>query len=396
LRLQLSSWFRGDRTDQVRIAVGLVAGLLHVVQAVLFTVVGFRVLAMASAVAVGIFLVMIWLVTVGRGRLATWLALTEMLLHMTSMVIVFGLGSGYWIYLVLIAGGTHLAFRPTERIDRLITTLVPVGMAALLFLVCHDRAPLIALEARWVTGLALLNVAGAFVAQIGTVSYAAAAVDRAETRAEHERQRSEKLLLNILPAAIAARLKDGPATISDSFAAVTVLFADLVGFTTLSAKLSTEQLIVLLNEIFSSFDALAEQHGLEKIKTIGDAYMVVGGIPEARADHALAVARMALAMREAIAARPLGPEGKLDLRIGIHSGPVVAGVIGTRKFSYDLWGDTVNTASRMESHSEPGRIQVSGATFALLESRFSFEERGEIQVKGKGAMRTYFLTGTRA
>ena len=217
--------------------------------------------------------------------------------------------------------------------------------------------------------------------------------DRAERRANRERERSENLLLNILPGPIAARLKDGPVTIADSFDSVTVLFADLVGFTSLSARIPTSELITLLNEVFSSFDALAEKHGLEKIKTIGDAYMLVGGVPTERRDHAEAVAAMALEMIEVIARRSAEAGEKLGVRIGIHSGPVVAGVIGTRKFSYDLWGDTVNTASRMESHGEPGRIQLSEATRTLLGAKFALRERGVIVIKGKGEMRTWFLEG---
>src|SRR3989442_14751876 len=155
--------------------------------------------------------------------------------------------------------------------------------------------------------------------------------------------------------------------------------------------MSAQNVVAMLNDVFSEFDRLAEQHGLEKIKTIGDAYMVVGGLPAPRRDHADAVAEMALQMQEALDAYAVRAGTRFALRIGIHSGPVVAGVIGRRKFSYDLWGDTVNTASRMESHGEPGRIQVSEATRLLLGSGFRLVERGTIAVKGKGDMRTSFL-----
>jgi adenylate cyclase len=213
-----------------------------------------------------------------------------------------------------------------------------------------------------------------------------------------EQEKSERLLLNILPAPIADRLKQGEQTIADSFAEVTVLFADIVNFTELSASLAPRELVELLNQIFSTFDCLVEQHGLEKIKTIGDAYLVVGGLPISRADHAAAVAKMALDMQQAMARLVLPAAqveiGKvLQMRIGIHTGAVQAGVIGTRKFTYDLWGDTVNTASRMESHGLPGRIQVSSTTYELLKENYAFEARGTIQVKGKGEMITYFLTG---
>jgi adenylate cyclase len=206
-----------------------------------------------------------------------------------------------------------------------------------------------------------------------------------------EQAKSEKLLLNILPSAIADRLKVSQQPIADGFAEATVLFADLVGFTELSGRVSPQELVGRLNAIFSQFDALMEQHGLEKIKTIGDAYMVVGGLPTPRRDHARAVALAALDMQDAIAAINQTTGEALSMRIGINSGPVVAGVIGIKKFTYDLWGDTVNIASRMESHGAPGQVQVSAATYALLKDNFEFEARGPIIIKGKGEMLTYWL-----
>jgi class 3 adenylate cyclase len=206
-----------------------------------------------------------------------------------------------------------------------------------------------------------------------------------------EQERSERLLLNVLPASIAARLKQTDGVIADAFDEVTVLFADLVDFTRRSQQITPQQVVQALNELFSVFDQLAQQRGLEKIKTIGDAYMVVGGLPDPRPDHAQAVADMALAMREEVARRS-DPSGRpLAVRIGIDTGPVVAGVIGTSKFSYDLWGDTVNTASRMESDGVAGCIQVTARTYKRLRAGYRFERQEPIQVKGKGEMVTYFL-----
>jgi class 3 adenylate cyclase len=208
-----------------------------------------------------------------------------------------------------------------------------------------------------------------------------------------EREKSERLLLNVLPGSIAARLKQTEGVIADDFPEVTVLFADIVDFTRRSERITPEQVVEVLNDLFSAFDRLTRQRGLEKIKTIGDAYMVVGGLPEQRPDHAEAVAEMALAMLEEVAARS-DPSGQpLQVRIGIDTGPVVAGVIGTSRFSYDLWGDTVNTASRMESHGVPGCIQVTGRTYRRLCDRYRFQRRGPIPVKGKGDIVTYFLVG---
>jgi class 3 adenylate cyclase len=220
-----------------------------------------------------------------------------------------------------------------------------------------------------------------------------AALEKSLADLEAEKEKSERLLLNILPAEIAERLKNGGGTIADHFDSVSVLFADLAGFTEFSQRAEAGGLVAMLDEVFSAFDALALEHGVEKIKTIGDAYMAVAGLPVRRPDHARAAALMALGMQERMAdlaaQRGLG----LRLRIGIHSGSVVAGVIGRHKFSYDLWGDTVNTASRMESHGEVGRVHVAQPTRDLLADSFRFTERGEVTVKGMGTMRTYFLDG---
>lgn len=201
---------------------------------------------------------------------------------------------------------------------------------------------------------------------------------------------NQRLLLNVLPASIAEKLKKQTGIIAERYDDVSILFADLVGFTPMSARLSPTDLLNLLNQVFSSFDELAELHGLEKIKTIGDAYMVAGGLPEPKPDHLDAMARAALAMRDRAHAIG-GLNGALNLRIGLHVGSVIAGVIGIRKFIYDVWGDTVNTASRLESHGEAGRIHVSEAVYQRLQGRFVFEPRGTIELKGRGSMTTYFL-----
>jgi len=216
-------------------------------------------------------------------------------------------------------------------------------------------------------------------------------LQEANYQLEMEHQKSEGLLLNILPEAIAERLKSGEGNIAESFDNVTVLFADIVGFTQLSAATPPGELVTMLNDIFSAFDFLAEQHNLEKIKTIGDSYMVVGGVPTPQDDHAHAIMAMAMDMLAAIEDFNRRYRQSLSIRIGIASGPVVAGVIGAKKFVYDLWGDTVNTASRMESHGVPGQIHISQSTFELLQDDFAFESRGVIEVKGKGQVETYFL-----
>ncbi|TAE55786.1 MAG: adenylate cyclase [Nostocales cyanobacterium] len=218
---------------------------------------------------------------------------------------------------------------------------------------------------------------------------------RAKQELQIAQQQSEKLLLNILPQVIAEQLKQQPTTIADSFLEVTVLFADIVGFTELSSHTSPPQLVELLNEIFCLFDELAEIHGVEKIKTIGDAYMAVAGLPKHRSDHATAIANMALDMQKVLGKFNQEQNQSFRIRIGISTGPVVAGVIGLKKFAYDLWGDTVNTASRMESHGIPGCIQVSENSYHLLKEKYILEKRGSVEIKGKGQMTTYLLKGIR-
>jgi adenylate cyclase len=204
-----------------------------------------------------------------------------------------------------------------------------------------------------------------------------------------EQERSERLLLNTLPKQIVERLKHQQQVIADYFAETTVMFADIVGFTPFAATDSPEEVVKVLNDIFSGFDSLADNLGLEKIKTIGDSYMAVGGVPMAREDHAQAVAEMALSMLALI--REAYPH--LQMRIGIHTGAVVAGVIGIKKFSYDLWGDTVNLASRMESQGCIDAIQVSEESYKRLRKDYCFQERELLQIKGRGEMKTYLLLG---
>jgi class 3 adenylate cyclase len=236
------------------------------------------------------------------------------------------------------------------------------------------------------TAFFVLNVIGVSLTVYVLLQYAVRARDDAF-------EQSEGLLLNVLPRTIAQRLKREPGVIADAYDSVTVLFADVVDFTPFAERTEPSQVVGVLDQVFSAFDDLAERHGLEKIKTIGDAYMVAAGLPEARPDHAQAMADMALQMQATVTSicEPLGID--FVIRIGMESGPVVAGVIGRQKFIYDLWGDTVNTASRLETHGLPGRIQVGEGAHRLLCDRYAFDDRGEVELKGKGLRRAYLLVG---
>jgi class 3 adenylate cyclase len=209
-----------------------------------------------------------------------------------------------------------------------------------------------------------------------------------------EQERSEALIRNVLPSAIAERLKTGE-SIADHMESATIVFADVVDFTPLSARLTPAEVVGTLDHLFSHFDTLVERHGLEKIKTIGDAYMAAAGVPDPCADHAQRAALLALDMRAAVATSTIAGRQGIELRIGINSGPVTAGVIGTKRFLYDLWGDAVNTASRMESNGTPGEIQITRTTYELVKDGFECRARGTIQVKGKGEMETWYLVAAR-
>jgi len=238
-----------------------------------------------------------------------------------------------------------------------------------------------------------VNTLGAFVLTGAVISLFYVEINRTEDKLRQEHRRSEELLRNILPDTVADRLKDGNRQVADGFAEATLLFADIVGFTRLSRDLRPHEVVDLLNLVFSRFDRLVEARGLEKIKTIGDEYMLAGGLPVPRRDHAQAVADAALEMLDVIEQLNQQMEHKLSLRVGINTGEVVAGVIGSRKFSYDVWGDTVNTANRMQSQGMAGRIQVTRSTYERLQYAYEFKQRGTIRVRGRGRMPTYWLLG---
>jgi guanylate cyclase len=237
--------------------------------------------------------------------------------------------------------------------------------------------------------LAILILFALNIAGIGQLTFLAISYFRGQRDAAE--RRSERLLLNVLPEAIAARLKRGEEPIADHYDDVSVLFADLAGFTVRSAHETPTETVAVLNEVFSVFDGLVSRYGLEKIRTIGDSYMVAAGAPVARPDHAHAICAMALDLRREVARLNSEHDWDLSFRIGINSGPAVAGIVGREKFHYDLWGDTVNIASRMESHGLPDQIQVTEAVYERLKDAFVFERRGLVEVKGKGATLTYFL-----
>jgi adenylate cyclase len=268
-----------------------------------------------------------------------------------------------------------------------------VGVLGLgIFLSYNTTHPINVFDPRGISAAMGINIIGVSAFAFTILHYFVRERDLALGLVRSERERSEALLLNILPKDIASILKNESRTIADQFDGASILFADVVDFTPMSAKMSPTELVDLLNEIFSYFDDLVEKYDVEKIKTIGDCYMVASGVPRPRPDHAQVLARLALDMRAFVNQRTFGRH-KISLRIGINSGPVVAGVIGRKKFIYDLWGDAVNTASRMESHGSEGTIQITRATYELIKGDFVCEPRGTLYVKGKGEMEAWQIHG---
>jgi adenylate cyclase len=326
------------------------------------------------------------------GPLAAALGLVATLyVSILALTLLFGTASGLHRYYLLFPAGVILFFGTERTALAAILSAAAAALAVALEIYAPHDTGLVPAQRMLIGNLVVSVVAGSAIL-FAVVHYAVRQTARAEAALESEYARSEGLLLNILPPSVAARLKGrGPAQVADRYGEASVLFADMAGFTARASDTAPEDLAAFLNGVFTRLDTLVERHGLEKIKTTGDSYMVVSGVPVPRADHAEALAALALDMREALAGL-VDPKGRpVPVRIGIASGPVVAGVVGTRKFFYDVWGDTVNTAARMEQTGEAGRIQLSPETRARLVGRFVLEERGTIEVRGKGPMRTWFL-----
>ena len=321
---------------------------------------------------------------------AMWLVNGTGLLNIVVSSLVLGLGLGSLAFFVVVPLTAALTSREDDRVVPLVFTIGALaGLVVAVWL--EPPVPDTIAGTAWQSAVLAGNVASVVVFATVVALYYRRRVDKAQADLAAEHDRSEALLLNILPRATADRLKTGERVIADSAQDVAVLFADLVGSTPITQALSPDELVVLLDGVFSSFDDLADKHNLEKIKTVGDAYIAVGGLPTPRRGHLQAAADMALAMRDDIHLHAVPGGGRLELRIGLHAGPVIAGVIGKKKFSYDLWGDTVNIASRMESSGVPGEIQVTQTVNDRLADEFEFESRGTVEIKGKGPMETYLL-----
>lgn len=318
-----------------------------------------------------------------RFVLATILSLGEVIVH-SSLVIVFigwGFGAQYLILVSFVGVATNTW---SKRRMTVVIGLMYIPFFVGWYYYTEAFLPLTTPPSLQLAVINILNIVFTFLVVGGSLMYLV-------SEAEAANKANEDLLNNVLPRPIAARLKHDKSTIADDFQNASILFADLAGFTPMSQHLKPSELVEMLDTIFTRFDGLVDQYGLEKIKTIGDEYMVAAGIPIPREDHAEALANFAVAMRDSLADYQKAHGIDLQMRIGLNSGPVVAGVIGTRRFLYDLWGDSVNTASRMQSHGIAGEIHVTRATRDLLEGKYTFVDRGLVEIKGKGPIQTYLL-----
>ena len=385
------------RTYYSMLIANFLALLLHLSWIFIFRSLGYTTLSLANIGSVTIWILNIAILCRwGAVLTAVVIGSTEVVLHQFLAIYYLGWGYGFQYFLLVIVAFAFMMNFKSLWIPGAMFFICLLSFLGFYYSVQYWNMPHPDPGATVRELFLMTNVTSAFTI-IAFMSYVYSEAARtAEAKLEIERQKSEKLLLNILPYSIAQRLKEGDSVIADHFESTTVLFADIVGFTALSEIVTPAELVGRLNRIFSAFDELAAKHGLEKIKTIGDAYMVAGGFPEERDGHVNDVAAMALDMLQAVTKCNSEMEQSVNIRIGIHSGPAVAGVIGIKKFVYDVWGDTVNTASRMESSGLPGRIQLSERAETLLSKDFICEERGTVEVKGKGCMKTFWLLGRRS
>lgn len=365
------------------------AVLVHLAFIPLFWFLGMELLAWYNVASVVLYGACLFLNLNGRIKAATLLMFIEVSTFITLATLALGWESNFHYYLIMLA--MFMFLTPWHDFLKILPTAVIFCLYGWLYMHAAPTSFGADLPRGVLTAFSYANIVGIFCGVCFVAYYYHVAAARAEEALNREYQRSENLLHSILPEPIARRLKETPGTIADGFLEASILFADIVDFTPLSEELAPQRLIELLNDIFSRFDDLADRYDLEKIKTIGDAYMVVAGIPRIRDDHAQAIAHMALDMLDIMEEFNGYLNRPLTLRIGMHCGPVVAGVIGKKKFIYDLWGDSVNTAARMESHGIGGEIQVTDRMYKRLRGSFVLEERGDIDIKGKGQVKTYFL-----
>lgn len=386
----------GETRYLTTLRIGMPQALaIHVLFLLAFALSGLEVLAWFNVASVALFAAATWSAWrhgMASSPLVMVCLLGEIPVHALLATLYLGLESMFLLF--VLTSAVAVSFMPhlsdARRAVLLACVVVAtVGIAAVSFAV----PPLAPFDRLGTMILAVANVALATGVISLTLAVFSVAIREAESRAVSEYERAEALLRNILPEEVAMRLKEAPQVIADEHADATILFADIVDFTAQSSRLAPAELVDRLNAVFSAFDRLALKHGVEKIKTIGDAYMVVAGLPRPRPDHAQVIVRLAHDMLAELDRINEGLSEPIRLRIGINTGPVVAGVIGQTKFAYDLWGDAVNVASRLEEIAEPGQIRIGDATQAALNGAFPIVDLGEVELRGRGRLRTWSVAG---
>ncbi|MEM9107463.1 MAG: adenylate/guanylate cyclase domain-containing protein [Pseudomonadota bacterium] len=371
--------------------VGMLFGfVVHIVFMAVFFHLGKTVMAYYNFFSIGVFGVAWWLVitrhTIVLSFTAAWLI--EMPLHATLSIYYFGTWPGFQLYILCVIAALPYVI-PIRWVVRMWVGIYLTVLYGSLYLYAQNVEPASPMDTWWNNLFAALNYYCVPLAILLMAAVFAFSVDRAEERAKNEFDRAEGLLLNILPQKIAGQLKASTATIADEHPEATILFADIVGFTESSGKKTPTEVVERLNQVFSAFDELTEARGCEKIKTIGDAYMVVAGLPEPMPDHAQVIVELAKDMLQKLKELNSRFEEPIEIRIGINTGPVVAGVIGQTKFAYDLWGDAVNVASRMEQLAAPSEVRITETTYQAVSDTHTCIDKGLSTVKGKGEIRTY-------
>ncbi|MFZ5560488.1 MAG: adenylate/guanylate cyclase domain-containing protein [Pseudomonadota bacterium] len=387
-----SDYDRRFRLTRYALGMAALATLPYVLISLAMGVRDFLPIILLNALAVLGYGIGMWAASLGAHRAARLWLMVTLEGQLVALVFLTGQVLGVSIFTVVAAALAHVLFTPQEKPGRWIFTLVPLALLVAALTVIDRSLIDFATAPDWVVAFARVGntifAALTIILLLGVFDHE---VLRSEAGLVEERNRSDRLLHAVLPSRIAGELRVSGRTIADRHPEVTVLFADLAGFTPWAAQREPEEVVAVLDRIFSRFDRLVAAAGAEKIKTIGDAYMVVAGAPEPCADHARLMARLALRLLREVQEVRRETGIALDVRIGLHTGPVIAGVIGTVRFAYDIWGDTVNTASRMESHGEPGRIQITTETRSCIGLHFRVEPRGVVDVKGKGPLATFWL-----
>jgi class 3 adenylate cyclase len=396
---------RSERRTYYALSVGQPPGLLlHLFAIFIFSYLGVPALAIVNVFSAVLWVASIILLRKFKLDCAFFVVVIEVSTHAILAVYYVGWGLGAQYYLLtLMAAAAIIHWRIQSRLSL-------AAISAVLFLGLHyyalESSPQASVDSFLLNIVNVIVSLPALLLPVAIVLYPVILADRAEAQLEIEYGKSESLLHNVLPSVIVDQLKNaegrvvspgklGSAGIAKSFSDVSILFADVVGFTPMSERLTPQETVDLLDDVFSNFDGLAEKYGVEKIRTIGDGYMVAAGAPVPLENHARALVSMALEMQSYMAWREMTTEVSLQVRIGINSGAAVGGIVGTTKFHYDLWGDMVNTASRMESHGVPGKIQIARPTYELIKDGFHCEPRGPLQIKGKGEMEAWFVTWAR-